>query len=81
MQNEQRETRQNQREEKKARALETSLSRAEIEDQTVSTRRKGCGVGTVADLDRAEDTRGAKVGVGTGQGCVSQSPVTGSTWC
>lgn len=38
MQTEQRETRQIQREEKKARALETSLSRAEIEDQTVSPR-------------------------------------------
>lgn len=36
MQTEQRETRQIQREEKKARALGTSLSRAEIEDQTVS---------------------------------------------
>jgi hypothetical protein len=35
MQTEQRETRQIQREEKRARALETSLTRAEIEDQSV----------------------------------------------
>ncbi|KAJ9108083.1 hypothetical protein QFC19_002548 [Naganishia cerealis] len=45
MQMEQRETRQIQREEKKARALETSQSRAEIEDQTVSVAATGASLG------------------------------------
>lgn len=75
MQTEQRETRQIQREEKRARALETSTTRAEIEDQAVRVGWAELSEGIDVLIFVTEDSRSAKARVGARQGCVSSSPI------